>query len=280
MSAKIILDSQHPNGGRLTTMVLRIPTCVLAQFNTHRWFSKNAASMRAIPTTRVLQDVLKDPYVPEWTSNKPGMQGGDTIRWPRLATKAWVAALYCAAATVWFFSKLGLHKQVVNRLVSPWSFTEVVVTGNQSAWANFLALRADSHADPALQKVAYRAAFELANSRPDPLSIGDWHLPFTRENRPGKGKAAIIQSVARCARVSYKSRLNGLFDSHLEEDEKLYERLLGCDPKHASPSEHQACAVISDSQGGNLGMGWMQFRKTLAGEVRSDLTAELKRLGY
>lgn len=279
-TAQILKDSLHPKGNRLTTMLLRVPTCVLAQFNTHRAFSRNAASMRAIPTARVIKDVLKDPYIPEWSSNKPGMQGGDQIRWPKLAVRLWRLCAYGAAAATWFFSKLGLHKQVVNRLLSPWSYTEVVVTGTDTAWANFLALRADPHADPAIEKVALAAAKELALSEPEKLSFGQWHLPFTNERRPGLKKANIIQSVARCARTSYASLTNKDKKSAPEEDQKLYGRLLDNDPKHASPAEHQACAVLSSDQGGNLGPGWMQYRKTLAGEFRSDLTAELKRLGY
>lgn len=276
----MILDSVHPNGTRLSTLLLRVPTCVLAQFNTHRMFSRNAASMRAIPTVRVLREVLKAPYEPEWLQNRPGMQGGSEIRWPKLARAGWSAARYGAVAMAWALSKLGLHKQVVNRLVSPWAYSEVVVTGTGAAWANFLALRADPHADPALQRVANDAAKALWESSPNHLSIGEWHLPFTREFTPGARKANIVTSVARCARTSYRSLDTPQSDSTLEEDIKLYGKLLNNDPKHASPAEHQACAVLSTDQGGNLGAGWMQYRKLLEGEVRSDLTAELKRLGY
>ena len=279
-TAQILKDSLHPKGIRLTTMLLRVPTCVLAQFNTHRAFSRNAASMRAIPTKRVIQDVLKDPYIPEWSSNKPGMQGGETIKHPILAGWAWKALLRFAAVAASGLSLLGLHKQVVNRLLSPWSYTEVVVTGTDTAWANFLALRADPHADPAIEKVAMAAAKELALSEPEKLVFGEWHLPFTNERRPGPKKAHIVQSVARCARTSYASLTNKDKKSAPEEDQKLYGRLLDNDPKHASPAEHQACAVLSLNQGGNLGPGWMQYRKILTGEFRSDLTAELKRLGY
>ena len=46
-------------------------------------------------------------------------------------------------------------------------------------------------------------------------------------------------SVARCARVSYTSFETGR-RSTLEEDLALYDRLVGAQPLHASPAEHQA----------------------------------------
>jgi thymidylate synthase ThyX len=281
--AKIIKDSEHFNGGRLTTMELLIPTCVLAQFNTHRMFSRNAASMRAIPTKRIVSSTLADPYEPEWLSNKPGMQGGEPIAHPRLARFGWRIALRIMAVFTLALARLGLHKQVVNRLLSPWAYTKVVVTGTDEAWANFLALRADSHADPALQRVAEDAAACLAESTPHVLQIGDWHLPYldqTLPRGPHGRKQGIIQSVARCARVSYSTFETPEVASSFEKDQDLYVKLLESDPKHASPAEHQACAVLSADQGGNFGPGWMQYRKTLNKEVKTDLNAELIRLGH
>jgi hypothetical protein len=283
MIATVILDSEHFNGGRLTTMELKIPTCVLAQFNTHRMFSRNAASMRAIPTKRVIQATLSDPYEPEWLSNKPGMQGGEPIKHPRLARFLWRAALRVAAVFVATLARLGLHKQVVNRLLSPWSYTKVLTTGTDEAWANFLALRAEPHADPALQYVARAAAFALVNSKPQKLALGEWHLPYWGATSPRGAehpKQGIFQSVARCARVSYKTLGDTDTFSDLAKDRDLYGKLLESDPKHASPAEHQVCAVLSTDQGGNLGAGWMQYRKTLVGEAKADLAAELSRLGY
>jgi thymidylate synthase ThyX len=277
--ARVVLDSRHFNGGRLTTMELKIPTCVLAQFNTHRMFSRNAGSQRAIPTKRILAAVKADPYIPEFLENQKGMQGGAPIAAQRLATVVWLFAMRVACFFAGGLARLGCHKQVVNRLVSPWSYTKVVVTGTDEAWANFLALRADEHADPAIARVAYVAAHALANSNPQPLHLGEWHLPYILAG-DGHTRERIITSVARCARVSYATFDNPERTSTLAEDQDLYEKLLESEPKHASPAEHQACAVIGADQGGNFGSGWMQYRKTLPNECRSDLTAELKRLGY
>lgn len=47
--AKILADSLSPDGVRLTTFKVTFPRIVLAEFNTHRMFSRNSASSRAIP---------------------------------------------------------------------------------------------------------------------------------------------------------------------------------------------------------------------------------------
>src|SRR4051794_284581 len=81
--AKVLADSVSPAGHRLTTLEATFPRFVLAEFNTHRVFSRNSASSRAIPVARQLRRVLDDPYVPiEFGSNKPGMQAGPALSGP------------------------------------------------------------------------------------------------------------------------------------------------------------------------------------------------------
>jgi hypothetical protein len=84
-------------------------------------------------------------------------------------------------------------------------------------------------------------------------------------------------SVARCARVSYLTQ-EGKHPS-IADDIKLYDRLVGAVPLHASPCEHQATPdslqVNNFGKGcwrspelhGNL-VGFVQYRKTLPGECQ------------
>jgi thymidylate synthase ThyX len=72
--ARIVADSTNAKGNRLTTMVVVFPRIVLAEFNTHRVFSRNSASSRAIPVEKMIAMVEEQPYVPEeWGSNQKGM---------------------------------------------------------------------------------------------------------------------------------------------------------------------------------------------------------------
>ncbi len=270
ISAEIIADSVHPTGNsRLTTMRLTYPRFVHSEFMTHRMFSRNAASSRAIPFKRMVKAVLQDPAYPvEWGSNKPGMQAGKSIRFPFLAKAIWTAALYAAAAFALALHGLGLHKQIVNRLLEPFCFITVLVTGTDEAWSNFFWLRDHPDADPTIAKMAKAAKEAYANSKPATLATGEWHIPFAPKMTTSLKDAHIV-SVARCARVSY-STPGDTADSRYDADKRLYERLVGSDPKHASPAEHQACAIpmtADPAQGGNFGKGWLQLRKTLSGEA-------------
>jgi hypothetical protein len=114
---------------------------------------------------------------------------------------------------------------------------------------------------------------------PRTLQPGEWHLPYINlSDRLRTEDIEILKkvSVARCARVSYLTH-DGRQTS-IEEDEQLYDRLLGSQPLHASPAEHQATPDIMSKtwphqsetweypeQHGNL-IGWRQLRKMLPGE--------------
>ena len=53
-SARILLDSLSPSGARLTTMEVRYPRFIHSEMMTHRVFSRNAASSRAIPIKKMI----------------------------------------------------------------------------------------------------------------------------------------------------------------------------------------------------------------------------------
>jgi len=50
INVEVVADSISPEGVRLTTVQVDIPRFILAQLNTHRVFSSNAQSSRAVPT--------------------------------------------------------------------------------------------------------------------------------------------------------------------------------------------------------------------------------------
>src|SRR5690625_2556739 len=80
ISAEIIADSLNEFGQRLTTFVLTFPRFILAELNTHRMFSKNSASSRAIPFKKMVEMVEKDPFIPmAWQKDHRGMQGTEYI---------------------------------------------------------------------------------------------------------------------------------------------------------------------------------------------------------
>lgn len=300
--AKTIADSISPDGIRLTTMLLRYPRFVHAEFMTHRVFSRNASSSRAIPVDRMIQAVIDDPAMPiYWGKNQKGMQAAQelSIDEQRVAIRAWLKGMEKAVETARQLSDLGLHKQIVNRVIEPWSHITVVVTATE--WNNFLHLRDHADAQPEIAELARCVRVELEMSDPVLLQPGYWHLPFvdvaveyavvekllqvgriTRDMpKPSEVYAVLVKlSAARCARTSYLT--HDKKNPTIDEDTALFERLVGGDPLHASPTEHQATPdemVGYDEKGmelstpawgypelhGNLN-GWIQHRKLLPNE--------------
>ena len=264
ISAKIIADSMSPDGIRLTTMQLRYPRFIHAEFMTHRVFSRNASSSRAIPVSKMIEDLRRDPAMPVyWGANQKGMQARAELTGDDrgLAHAEWFDALDCCIHAAEEMVKLGLHKQIANRILEPWAHINVLVTATE--WDNFFELRAHKDAQPEIKALADAMWNAMSNSEPNSLEIGEWHLPFihwrdhfSQCHQKNDGLDILKKvSVARCARVSYLTHDGRR--TPIEEDLALYERLVGSEPLHASPAEHQA---TPDEQWNNMGQGFNQWK--------------------
>lgn len=275
ITAQIIADSISPDGIRLTTMQLRYPRFIHAEFMTHRTFSRNASSSRAIPVKKMIEDLRRDPAMPVyWGSNKPGMQAGSELPREQMDSCArdWLRAMESAINYTQDMVERDLHKQIANRVLEPWAHINVVVTATD--WDNFFALRRHPDAQPEIKTLADAMWDAVQESTPIQTLPGQWHLPYVDERELLSLSVSQKVSVARCARVSYLTH-DGR-QTTVEEDLALYERLVGSFPMHASPAEHQATpdrfvdngaagCWQSPNEHGNF-RGWVQYRKTLAGE--------------
>lgn len=217
ITAKVVADSAYMVYGkrkRLTTFVLRYPRFIHAEFMTHRVFSRNASSSRAIPVAKMIQAIKDDPAMPVyWGKNQSGMQAAEELSAPEIEDMKgfWLSARNEAIRHAEEMLSRGLHKQIANRILEPWMHIEVVCTANQ--WANFYALRDHPDAQPEMQALA-KAMFEAhVASQPEILLPGLWHLPFVSEDEQEveygtrsvakAGEYLCKVSAARCARVSY-----------------------------------------------------------------------------
>ncbi|MDX0267702.1 hypothetical protein GOC13_07765 [Sinorhizobium meliloti] len=249
ISAKVVEDSKSfyfidgkiVGGIRLTTFQLRYPRFIHAELMTHRVFSRNASSSRAIPVLTMLKEIIADPAMPVyWGANQKGMQAkAELAGWRRrLAIRAWRAARYPAVAAAYISYKIGLHKQIANRICEPWAYINVLVTATE--YKNWFNLRRHEDAQPEIRELADRMFEAREMSKPARLRKGQWHLPYLQSwERDSLSTAdALKVSVARCARVSYLTHDQKAPD--LAQDIALYDRLVGSTPLHASPAEHQA----------------------------------------
>jgi hypothetical protein len=264
ISAEVIADSINTEtGDRLTTFRIILPKFILAEFNTHRMISRNFSSSRAIPGKKLRSMVLKNPVAPvHWGANQKGMQAATELKGFKLwlAKKVWLWSRFPACAMHRIGESLGMHKQIVNRLIEPWSWAEGIVSGTE--WENFFLLRTHATAQPEFRALAIAMKAALDASTPKPLAVGDWHIPLVDSREFSDQAVALNVSAARCARVSYFLREGKRSD--VRSDVDLCRRLAAANPKHLSPFEHQAQAI----PGAHANFrGFQQYRSILEQSV-------------
>lgn len=276
IDAKVIAHSIGPNGIELTTLQLRYHRFIHGEFMTHRVFSRNAMSSRAIPVKKMLSQVWNDPATPtHWGANQPGMKARKELKgWKKyVAQKLWKYAGRAACIFAWGLMKAGMHKQIANRILEPWQFIHVVVTATE--WDNFFELRKHPDAQPEMQELAQAMYEAMIRSAPEYLKRGEWHLPYiSKEERKQYPIDELLKmSAARTARVSYLTHDNAK-PSH-EKDVKLHDDLVDSVPIHASPTEHQAEATTSIEFMKNF-RGWMQYRCLVEEKIKASKDVKRK----
>lgn len=296
MQAEVILASKSKHAPPIYTIRLRYPRIIHSEIMTHRVFSRNARSSRAVPVQTMLDEVRTKPFVPwHWGKNQKGMQAGEEcnelivlksdedspncdLTFHREA--AWLYARDYAVEVAEAFMMAGYHKQIPNRLLEPFMWIDTLVTATD--WDNFLWLRDHKDAEPHLQDLARLVKQAIESAEIQKLDEGDWHLPYITEadrHAPSDWKdgPAVLRkiSAARCARISYKP-----FDGNASYEAELarYDSLINSDRVHASPVEHQARVddfshyengrghFANEHLRGNFAPGWIQYRKTIPNE--------------
>jgi hypothetical protein len=275
--ARIIADSVSPQGIRITTFHLRYWRAIHAELMTHRVFSRNARSSRAVPSRVLLTEPI---FIPTFGMNKPGMQS-DIVAPMDLQMKwrnEWQDLAAVCRDYVERWSTEGMHKQHANRPLEWFGWIDVLVTSTY--WQNFWTLRISEYAQPEFDELARAMKLAMDQSIPCPLHPGEWHLPYVTADEMWQFTLPQQQviSTARCARLSYKP-----FDGNgdFEAETARYEKLVVSSPVHASPAEHQATPdTFSHTLGGgwdhpgehgNL-YGWRQYRKMIPGEAIMETT--------
>jgi len=240
ITAEVIKDSLNvDSGSRLTTLVIHFPRVILPQVLTHRMFSRNTSSSRAIPTKKLLD---REPWIPKKVGiNKPGMSADEYLEGEDLERfRDDIFYLHEAMADEIeeLARKYNIHKQTLNRYLEPWMMTTMIVTATE--WDNFFALRLHHDAQPEIQELAVKIKAAMDASTPRQLKCYQWHIPFITPEESEEMQVSIQLKIAtaRCARVSYLTHDGTL--NHVK-DITLHDKLLA--DKHMSPFEHCAQAV-------------------------------------
>lgn len=289
--ATILLDSITERSSRLITWLWEAPRIILAEINTHR------ASSRAIPAAKLRERIMSAPFVPiHWGKNQAGMQAHTELTEEEqlVAKDWWLSGRDMMARHHRHGEAIGLHKQIINRVIEPWMYCAQIVSITDHA--NFFHLRNHVDAEPHFRELA-RQSYELFHSHmPTYRAPGEWHLPMIdAADFEIAAKTLDVDllashrlvedylkkvSVGRCARVSYLTH-DGKRD--LAEDVALHDKLAataseGTSPMHASPLEHQAQAVGGRVRYGNF-EGWRQYRYFFKHENGPDTTMRCERCG-
>jgi hypothetical protein len=156
IEAKVIADSISPQGDRLTTFILTFPRIILSEFNTHRMFSRNSASSRAIPFEKMVKSVEENPFIPiAWQKDHKGMQGSeyftDNQDIQRLED-LWILQSREAIKSAQSLNNLQTTKQLCNRLLEPFMWHTVIITSGKEGLENFFDLRCPQY-DASLHSV-------------------------------------------------------------------------------------------------------------------------------
>lgn len=264
--ATVIADTVYEDS-RITTLELVYPRYIHSEFMTHRVFSRNASSSRAIPIDITLKEVMFNPvFFDKVCKNQKGMVGGEELSEKELEAfkKDWCDLAFRVGAEVMQMKqRYNIHKQTLNRALEPFLRIRTLVTATD--WDNFFNLRLAEDAQPEIRSLASAMRKAMTISVP---KEANFHVPYCDLEAGTKPtKEALITSVARCARVSYKN--NGGTSSTFEEDKKLFERLK--DSGHWSPFEHTAEFVGDNDMHANF-YNWRSLRKVyeLAGVNKDD----------
>lgn len=288
MEVKIVADSISPQGVRITTFELNYPRFIHAELMTHRMFSRNAQSSRAVPVKKATSLLSVKPLI--WGKNRPGMSSVEPLGPIKtfLVKMIWKHSLLQARLSSIVLGKIGLHKQWANRITEPFSNIKVVVTSTE--WENFFNLRCNSNTvQPEFVVLANKMKEEMEQSVPDFLEIGEWHLPYVDvhytpdgicsyvNGQPTSLEFAKMASVAACAQVSYRT-----LDLSPGKVKRIVEKLSDRSDPHLSPFEHQAMVPMLDAELEDMGIthmdkqgqlwsgnfrGWIQNRQLMEQET-------------
>lgn len=257
--ARVVAYSVTEGGKEIVTFELEYPRFIHGEFMTHRNFSRNAMSSRAVPIDKMIEQVRDNPATPiHWGKNQAGMQAKEALLGEDLINtqKQWRQAAIYAAGQAEILNTCGAHKQIVNRILEPYQVMKTVMTTTEID--NFFYLRCHEDAQPEIKELADCMKKAMEECEPELLKDGEWHTPYvTHFDAPhdnseiaygifGSGgrevylnlEDALKVSASCCAQVSFRS-----CDDSVDKAKRIYDRLVESKPVHASPFEHQATPI-------------------------------------
>ena len=251
---------------------------------THRMFSRNASSSRAVPVQKMIEAVKNNTFCPfEFQKAHKGMQGSEyfTDEDKEDCIKLWLESAELALQQAEKMKEKGITKQIINRILEPYQYYTVLITGSREGWQNFFELRCGNYDGFKSRKEASKEFLEKGNintstwseldwlhlnkgqaeihiidlaekiydavneSTPKQLQAGEWHIPMISDSESLKLSTndQIKLSVGRAANTSYTVVGDGK-ELTLEHAIKIHDKCV--ELVHSSVFEHCARAMSDE----------------------------------
>ena len=285
--AEIVGHSLSPQGDELISVLCTFPRIILAEVNTHRMLSKNTSSSRAIPFKKMVEAVQENPFIPiAWQKEHKGMQGSEYITedvFIREAESNWLLARNKAIESAQYLNKTcQVTKQLCNRLLEPFMWTTMLITGSKEGWDNFFKLRCpqykihqgtykskkealkyglsngelknwsdldwlqnnEGQAEIHMMMLSEKIYDVIQESVPIQLKPNEWHIPMITDLESSKLSIddQIKLSVGRAANTSY-TVVGDEKELTLEHAIKIHDKCV--ELVHSSVFEHCARAMFN-----------------------------------
>jgi len=151
ISATVVAHSKSEvSNTECISYILRYPRSIHSEFMTHRMFSRNAASSRAVPFNKMIKMIKDDPFIPiAFQENHPGMQGTTYIEDEQIIQYVTKQILFLRDVAVDVAERIGSNnvtKQIINRYLEPFMWYTCLVTATE--YENFFKLRCPQYENP------------------------------------------------------------------------------------------------------------------------------------
>ena len=280
----IVGHSLSTQGDELITVLATYPRIIHAEMLTHRMFSRNASSSRAVPVQKMIEAVKNNTFCPfEFQKAHKGMQGSEyfTDEDKEDCIKLWLESAELALQQAEKMKEKGITKQIINRILEPYQYYTVLITGSREGWQNFFELRCGNYDGFKSRKEASKEFLEKGNintstwseldwlhlnkgqaeihiidlaekiydavneSTPKQLQAGEWHIPMISDSESLKLSTndQIKLSVGRAANTSYTVVGDGK-ELTLEHAIKIHDKCV--ELVHSSVFEHCARAMSDE----------------------------------
>lgn len=211
IKAEIVAHSTNQFGDELISVLCTFPRIILAEVNTHRMLSKNTSSSRAIPFNKMVEAIENNPFIPiAWQKSHSGMQGTEYITDAieiQGKNLMWLAGRDRAIKTAKDLHEADVTKQLANRLLEPFMWTTMLITGPKSGWDNFFNLRCPQYYFEPENKSykskkewidVWNATFETGKDVSRPAKVEDWDNLFWLAQNKGQAEIhmmALAESI-------------------------------------------------------------------------------------